>query len=1043
MKNTSLSSLDKILGEFANINLEKYNSYEEVFEYFTKAVAEALNIERVSVWYYTTEAIELKKLYSSSNDTHSKGGFILKTEAPRYFEAIESGFLSIEVEDALTDLVLSDFKESYLIPNKIGALLDLPLRLAGQFTGVLCCEHTGSKREWTNEEVSFTRMVANTLCMIIGQYYQLELQSKIEHEKDLLRQVLDNIPAVVYLKDEQSRRLISNKKEQEFIGAISEVEVIGKTDEELGLVGRGSGCREEDLKIIDDSQPILGIEVTQENKTTGELHSLLGSKLPINFSDGSKGVLGIGVDVTERNKIYDQLVKNEEKYRFIAEHTTDGIFISENDKITYYSPSLEKLIGYTQAEMEEIFMGDLYQLIHPEDRDEIRKQLWPAVKRLEPVVELIYRFKHKDGKYIWHKLIINYFYNEDGWVWRSVIIVRDMTDDVNSENQLQVMEERFRFITENSTDGIIIVEDKEMVYYSPACERILGYSFQEIKEMTLKEHMAVIHPDDRADIKETLLSGRLEKENVIHLRHRSLLKSGGYIWQDSIIHYFYDESGSVWRMMIILRDVTESIRSEQRIRASEEMLSNILNSLDEIVWALSYPDFKPMFISNSFEDIYGYPVEVWYEDYRIWAMALHPDDKHIEEWINQEIQTKGFAKGEFRMIDSGGEEKWLSVQVKLVTNELDGSSMILGSNVDITYRKMAENELMKSEKSVRDILDSLDEAVWALKLPEFKPLFVSKSFENLYGFSFEEWEEDNYIWESIVHEEDSWVVPYYKPDWTSGRPVNATVRIKGKEGDVKWVENLVKTAFDHEGNPYLLLGIGLDRTEKVEAEEKLNKINQRVVKAEKARADLELRTLQMQMNPHFIFNALNSIQSFILKNDIIATNDYMSKFASLIRSFLDSSRNMKVSLREEVRLLKLYIEMERMRFEDKFDYKIEVESDVDMMIEIPGMMLQPFVENAINHGLRYKENKGFLKVHFMLDRGKLCCTVQDDGVGREKSNSIRSKVNKGYVSQGLKITKERLDIYNVLNRTQLDFKIEDLNPGAEDAGTKVMIHFPL
>ena len=210
--------------------------------------------------------------------------------------------------------------------------------------------------------------------------------------------------------------------------------------------------------------------------------------------------------------------------------------------------------------------------------------------------------------------------------------------------------------------------------------------------------------------------------------------------------------------------------------------------------------------------------------------------------------------------------------------------------------------------------------------------------------------------------------------------------------------------------------------------------------------ELELRTLQLQMNPHFVFNALNAVQSFIVTHDSISANNYLSKFAHLIRLFLDSSRSKYISLSDEVKLLSLYTEMEMLRFDNKFDFLLTVAPDVNRFVEIPTMMLQPFVENAINHGLRYSTKKGSLKIDFYNQGKHLVCRVEDTGVGRERAKQIQAKSRKGYKSQGLKIMEERLKIFNLIGDADIHFSIGDKikNPTdpETDVGTLVEIKFP-
>lgn len=207
--------------------------------------------------------------------------------------------------------------------------------------------------------------------------------------------------------------------------------------------------------------------------------------------------------------------------------------------------------------------------------------------------------------------------------------------------------------------------------------------------------------------------------------------------------------------------------------------------------------------------------------------------------------------------------------------------------------------------------------------------------------------------------------------------------------------------------------------------------------------ELELKTLQLQMNPHFIFNALNSIQSYVVSNEVIKANDYLSKFANLIRSFLDSSRSKYISVSEEIKLLSLYAEMEKLRFDNKFDFQINVDPNINQLIEIPTMILQPFVENAINHGLRYKKSKGYLHIDFNQTEHELICTIKDNGIGRQKASEIKAKSKKGYQSQGMEITRERLETYNKLNNSRVKFLIQDLFAAEEEeVGTLIVVKFP-
>jgi Histidine kinase len=208
----------------------------------------------------------------------------------------------------------------------------------------------------------------------------------------------------------------------------------------------------------------------------------------------------------------------------------------------------------------------------------------------------------------------------------------------------------------------------------------------------------------------------------------------------------------------------------------------------------------------------------------------------------------------------------------------------------------------------------------------------------------------------------------------------------------------------------------------------------------------ELKALRSQMNPHFIFNALNSIKSFTLNNDAESANFYLTKFSKLIRQVLDNSRNERISLKNELETLTLYLDMEKLRVGDKFDYEIVVDEDVETdFVEIPPLLVQPYVENAIWHGLMHKEEKGLVKITVEAHNlATLRITITDNGIGRQKSTEIKSKTGSSHKSFGLKITQERLDVIKKLYNINATVSFEDLkNQQNEAIGTKVLIKIPI
>jgi ligand-binding sensor domain-containing protein/two-component sensor histidine kinase len=212
-------------------------------------------------------------------------------------------------------------------------------------------------------------------------------------------------------------------------------------------------------------------------------------------------------------------------------------------------------------------------------------------------------------------------------------------------------------------------------------------------------------------------------------------------------------------------------------------------------------------------------------------------------------------------------------------------------------------------------------------------------------------------------------------------------------------------------------------------------------RVERKMIELELKALRSQMNPHFIFNTLNSIQNYIALNDFKSSNKYITQFARLIRTVLNLSEKNMITIQEEIDVLKMYMDLERMRFDQQFDYEIKISEEIDSDYDkIPSMLLQPYVENAIWHGLMNKKEKGRIKIEIKLKENYLCCSIEDNGIGRKKAAEISANRKIAHKSVGMSITKERLDL---MSSAEVNVNIIDIiNSTGEEIGTKVIVKIP-
>jgi tetratricopeptide (TPR) repeat protein len=274
--------------------------------------------------------------------------------------------------------------------------------------------------------------------------------------------------------------------------------------------------------------------------------------------------------------------------------------------------------------------------------------------------------------------------------------------------------------------------------------------------------------------------------------------------------------------------------------------------------------------------------------------------------------------------------------------------------------------------------------------------------------------------DSILNRQFFWRLNNYKKQAEEERKTSQ-INLLNKDNQLKG-QKLKQQAFVKNGLIaglvlLLLLGLFIFRTL---TQKRKNALEKQQLENEKKQAELqqratelEMQALRAQMNPHFIFNCLSSINKFILKNDTNTASDYLTRFSRLIRFGLANSQLSLIPLSDEIEMLRLYLDMERLRFSESFNYNIIYENTIEPeTIYIPPMLLQPFCENAIWHGLMHKEGQGKLEVMMSIQNEELQCIIADNGIGREKAAELKSKTGTKQKSFGLKITTERLALFN-------------------------------
>ncbi len=226
--------------------------------------------------------------------------------------------------------------------------------------------------------------------------------------------------------------------------------------------------------------------------------------------------------------------------------------------------------------------------------------------------------------------------------------------------------------------------------------------------------------------------------------------------------------------------------------------------------------------------------------------------------------------------------------------------------------------------------------------------------------------------------------------------------------------------------------------QKLESEKTKKELQQRAL-------ELEMRALRAQMNPHFIFNSLNSINRFVLQNNKAQASEHLTKFSRLIRLILQNSQLALISLESELESLQLYLELEAVRFDHHFEFDIMVQPAIDATaIKVPPLIIQPYAENAIWHGLMHNPEKGHLRISIFEDENLLNCKITDDGVGRNKAAELESKSASAHKSMGMKISADRIALLHKKKELEMHVIITDLMlADGSSGGTEVLLKIPM
>jgi PAS domain S-box-containing protein len=601
-------------------------------------------------------------------------------------------------------------------------------------------------------------------------------------------------------------------------------------------------------------------------------------------------------------------------------------------------------------------------------------------------------------------------------------IVHDVTIFKEAEDKIRSNEKNYRSLFEQATDAIMITDFKgNFIDVNSSMCSMLGYTKEEFLSMNIAN---VIDPNEMKTNPPKLDKIRIGEQ--VFVERQLLRKNGSAVFVESNIKMIGDQ-----RIVAIARDITsrklaeiekERVRYELNERVKElttlykagQILQNDRKGIDQVLQELvtilpngwQYPEIAAARISLG---------EVSFTT---------PSFGTYRHRQSNEFVTRNGMNGVIEVVytkdrPTEDEGPFLSEERNLITMVSDMLRIHLN-------RRYETEALKRSEANQSATINNTNFFIWSVNR-DYELISFNSPFrdfcKNVFGVEVALGIRLTDLFSADHEVRERWVARFNR----------------ALTGQAFKVSNMVaERNLEYSLNPIReedrIIGVsvfGEDISDRVKHEKQMLAVNKQI-------GELRLMALRSVMNPHFIFNCLNSIQYYIMDNDKRNAVNYLSTFSKLIRSILNNSVATKVKLSEELDMLRHYINLESLRFENKFDSVINVDPEIDVeAVEMPSMLIQPYVENAILHGLYNKKEKGLLQISIRPQNKMLLVEIEDDGVGRKASALLAKTKLQEHKSMGTVLTEERLKLINAVSTSSVE--IQDLEQEGRASGTRVRV----
>lgn len=682
-------------------------------------------------------------------------------------------------------------------------------------TEFLCAD--GITRDFLVSRAAFRDETEEAVFMVAVMLDVTELrhvETDLRNNLKFLETLLDNIPNPIFHRDINGNYINCNEKFASLIMGLSKGEITGSSVFDFHKTIPDTLA---DLYMDHDRELILEggsqYSETEVMCTDGVKRNFLFSKAAYRGDFGDvAGVVGVMIDITERKLAEELLQRSKESYHIIMEQTERLVFDSDLvAKKIEWEGAIEKITGYGPDEFRKLDRNAWVKQIHPEDRMRMIKAINRSIETGDKFNEE-FRFKRKDGNYIYVEYGSVYLKNKDGSVFRALGVIKDVTERKLNQEQIEKSEEKYRIVAEQT--GQVVYDYNlltEKIEWAGAVKAITGYDFEDIQAVDFNVWMEYIHPED--------LNRALEKHYEAmetcsyHEIYRLRKKDGSYFYAEDSGVYLKDEMGRVCRMLGVIKDITESKLNQKKLEESEERFRIASEQTGQIVYDCNVETGK-IELAGAIKALTGYdPEEVLALNVSNWTKNVHPEDRGRALDIHSKARKNGsHHHEEYRFRRKDGSYFYAEDSGVFLKNEKGKIYRLFGVIKDITERKLARINLEESEERLRVASEETGQIVFE---HDFLKGTIKRTgaITELTGYSVEEFQSSNEGWIDHIHPEDrERVVEEFKKYWKDADRFRVEYRFRRKDGSYFYLEDSGIYRRDEKGKIIKALGVMKDIT---------------------------------------------------------------------------------------------------------------------------------------------------------------------------------------------------------------------------------------